>query len=73
VPGNERTEHQDRGSHGLYQLVRGLTATNVRGIEVEFGAVAANNPHVCQQHLHGADVLEPGNIGQGMPAAGQQG
>ncbi len=73
--GNHRAEHQDRGTHGFHQLIRGDQGLD--GARVDFNRQLfvdhRLDAHATEQLDHGGDVVQVRQVGHGHRAITQQG
>ena len=72
--GQQRSERQHRGAHGLDQFVRGFGRVQRAGIQVQqtIFSTFGLHPHVADQLEHGGHVLEARHIAQRHRLGGQQ-
>jgi hypothetical protein len=71
--GEERPEHQDRGPHGLHELVRRERLVKARSVQVHARTVDRRlDAHLLEQPQHRADVVKPRNVGQPQRLDGEQ-
>ncbi len=72
--GDERTEDEDRRTHGLDHLVGSHRVIQAIAIEHQaVGAIHRNaNAHIAEQTQHGRDVVEMRHIGQVQRIGGEQ-
>ena len=72
--GQQRSEHQDRGSHGLDQLVGGVKILDGLGIHLDAHLFINRkmHPHAAQQPHRGGDVVEMRDVADGRGAVGEQ-
>ena len=73
--GDQRTQHENRGAHGLHEFVRRLAAIHSPGIDFDAEPVIDRHfrPHHLQQRQHRRHVLEVRDIADDDRARGQQG
>ena len=73
VTGDERAEHEDRGTHGRHELVRRLVLQHSRDADAGASVVAVDGrAQRLQQANHRADVLQIGEVGKDERLGRQQ-
>ncbi len=73
-PGEERPQHQDRGPHGLDQVIRRFGAGRGGGLDHDLITALMNGRPELGQHVsHRLDVADAGNIGDDAFVGSQEG
>ena len=72
--GHQRTQHQDRGAHGLHQIVRREALAQGRGIDLDAQPLGDGDAdaHAAEQLDGGRHILQMRHVADGHRLVGQQ-
>ncbi|MCY1293436.1 hypothetical protein D9M70_426950 [compost metagenome] len=72
---DHRTEHQDRGAHGLHQLIGGDQGLDGAGVDLDAELLVDHrlDAHATEQLDHGGDVVQVRQVAHSDRLVGQQG